>query len=248
MPPATPRKARPATPHTGAGTDVTLPRVTMNMAMTADGKIATASGGLSSFGSPRDHQELLRLRSLADGIMAGARTVDQQPVTMGSGSEKFRRSRIRAGRSPEPLRIIVSGSGSLNPEAEVFKNRFSPIIVLTSGNVPDRRRKMLQAVADDVRSFGTSQIDFRAALCWLRSAHGIRDLLCEGGGELNDALFAAGLVDELHITVCPFIFGGRKSPTIAEGAGVPRLALARNFKLQSIRRVGLEHFLVYGKD
>ena len=173
--------------------------------------------------------------------------MDLQPVTMGSGSEKFRRSRIRAGRSPEPLRIIVSGSGSLNPEAEVFKNRFSPIIVLTSGNVPDRRRKMLQAVADDVRSFGTSQIDFRAALCWLRSAHGIRDLLCEGGGELNDALFAAGLVDELHITVCPFIFGGRKSPTIAEGAGVPRLALARNFKLQSIRRVGLEHFLVYGR-
>ena len=70
-------------------------------------------------------------------------------------------------------------------------------------------------------------------------------MLCEGGGELNDALFRAGLVDELHLTVCPKIFGGRGSPTIAEGAGFAKLAAAARFQLQSARRVGPELFLHY---
>ena len=52
----------------------------------------------------------------------------------------------------------------------------------------------------------------------------MKRLLCEGGGELNDALFRAGLVDEIHLTICPKIFGGRTAPTIADGLGCPRLS------------------------
>ena len=72
-------------------------------------------------------------------------------------------------------------------------------------------------------------------------------MLCEGGGELNAALFHARLVDELHLTVCPKVFGGRAAPTIADGSGVLRLAEAAQFKLKSIRRVGDEVFMVYVK-
>ncbi|MEI9963030.1 MAG: dihydrofolate reductase family protein [Limisphaerales bacterium] len=46
----------------------------------------------------------------------------------------------------------------------------------------------------------------------------MKRLLCEGGAELSDALFRAGLVNELHLTICPKIFGGRTAPTIAEGS------------------------------
>ena len=70
-------------------------------------------------------------------------------------------------------------------------------------------------------------------------------LLCEGGGELNDALFRAGLVSELHLTICPMIFGGHSAPTIADGLGAGALARAARLELKSARRRGDEMFLVY---
>jgi riboflavin biosynthesis pyrimidine reductase len=73
----------------------------------------------------------------------------------------------------------------------------------------------------------------------------VKRLLCEGGGELNDALFRAGLVDEVNLTICPRIFGGRGAPTIADGDGVIGLAMASRFKLMSARYVNGELFTVH---
>ena len=109
-----------------------LPFVFVNMAMTADGKIATANRAGSSFGSARDHEHLLELRATADAVMAGARTVDSAAINLGPGPARFRRLRLKNGLAEYNLRVIVSGSGSLNPKAEVFKHRFSPIIILTT--------------------------------------------------------------------------------------------------------------------
>ena len=67
-------------------------------------------------------------------------------------------------------------------------------------------------------------------------------------GELNDALFRAGLINELHLTICPKIFGGRRAPTIAEGIGVPKLSMAAQLKLKSMKRIGDELFVVYIVD
>ena len=70
-------------------------------------------------------------------------------------------------------------------------------------------------------------------------------LLCEGGGEVNGALFRAGLVNEVYQTICPLVFGGRTAPTMADGAGVRDLAHATRLRLKSLRRIGAELFLVY---
>ena len=66
-----------------------LPFVLVNMAMTADGKIATANRAVSSFSSARDHEHLLELRATADAVMAGARTVDSAPINLGPGPAKY---------------------------------------------------------------------------------------------------------------------------------------------------------------
>jgi riboflavin biosynthesis pyrimidine reductase len=73
----------------------------------------------------------------------------------------------------------------------------------------------------------------------------VKRLLCEGGGELHDAIIRAGLLNELHLTISPKIFGGRTAPTLADGVGFAKLADAAQFKLKSMRRVGDEMFLVY---
>ena len=221
------------------------PFVLINMAMTADGKIATANRAVSSFGSKRDHEHLLELRATADAVMSGARTVDSAAISMGPGGEKYQRLRRKRGLAEFNLRIIVTGNGSIDPRAEVFKHKFSPIIVLTTKQMPVATRRRLQALVDEVKICGTKKINFRAALRWLKHKWGVKRLLCEGGGDLNDAMFQAGLVDELHLTICPKIFGGRTAPTIAEGSGFAELPLAAQFELQSLSRIQDELFLVY---
>lgn len=224
-----------------------LPFVFVNMAMTADGKIATASRAASSFGSKRDHEHLLELRATADAVMAGARTVDLNPINLGPGAAKFRRQRLKRGLAEYNLRVIVSRSSSVNPGAEIFRHKFSPIIVLTTTRAAKKKLVALRALGAEVKVCGETEINFPAALRWLRTKWKMKRLLCEGGGELNDALFRAGLVDELHLTVCPKVFGGRRAPTIADGRGFLKLAAAAQLELKSARRVGTEMFLTFAR-
>ena len=222
-----------------------LPFVFINMAITADGKIATANRKVSSFGSKRDQEHLFELRATADAVMCGAGTINSGPVILDPGAAKFRRLRTRRGLAEYNLRIIASGSGNVNPEAEIFKKKFSPVLILTTDRAGEEKLKPLRAVATEIKSFGAQEVDLRKALQWLREKWKVKRLLCEGGGELDDALFRAGLVNELHLTICPKIFGGRKAPTIAEGDGIPKLANAAQLKLKSMERIGDELFVVY---
>jgi 2,5-diamino-6-(ribosylamino)-4(3H)-pyrimidinone 5'-phosphate reductase len=224
-----------------------VPFVLVNMAMTADGKIATANRAVSSFTSTRDHEHLLELRATADAVMAGARTVDSAPINLGPGPARYRQKRLQRGLAEYNLRVIVSRSGSINLRAQVFQHRFSLIIILTTRRVDARRLKQLRALADVVKICGRNEINFRAAFRWLRKRWRVKRLLCEGGGELNDAVFRAGLVDELHLTICPKIFGGQRAPTIADGHGSRHLARAARFRLKSTRRNGNELFTVFDR-
>jgi 2,5-diamino-6-(ribosylamino)-4(3H)-pyrimidinone 5'-phosphate reductase len=222
-----------------------LPFVFVNVAMTADGKITTAARSVEAFTSPRDREHMFELRALADAVIAGARTVDLNLVTMGPGGQAFRRRRLRRGLSEYNLRVVVSGAGTVDPNARIFARRFSPIVILTTERAGPKRLQALRQRADDVKVCGKSEIDFKRALLWLAQKWKVRCLLCEGGGELNDALFRAGLVNELHVTICPRIFGGRFAPTLADGRGQLRLAEATALELKSFKRHGGELFLVY---
>ena len=222
-----------------------LPFVYLNVATTADGKLAPAHRRFVPFSSRRDQQLLLELRARADAVMAGARTVDLVPVNLGPGPAKYRRLRLKNGLAEYNLRVVVSGSGTLSPRAEVFRRRFSPVIVLACGRAPEGKLRRLREVADEVVVFGEKELDFVAALTWLRQQWKVKRLLCEGGGELNAGLFRAGLVDEVYQTICPLVFGGHDAPTLADGKGVRRLSQATQLRLKSRKRIGSELYLVY---
>jgi 2,5-diamino-6-(ribosylamino)-4(3H)-pyrimidinone 5'-phosphate reductase len=222
-----------------------LPFVFVNVAMTADGKIAPASRHFEPFAGPRDREHLLELRATADAVMAGARTVDLDRVNLGPGPARFRRQRLKRGLAEYNLRVIISGRASIDPNAEVFRHRFSPIIILTSELATKGKLAKIKSVSDEVKVIGKREIDFDTALRWLRAKWNVKRLLCEGGGEVNAALFAADLVDELRLTISPLIFGGRNAPTLADGAGVEQLADAARLRLVSMKRVAGDLFLVY---
>jgi len=222
-----------------------LPLVFLNAAMTADGKIAPGNRAFFPFGSERDQELLLELRAQADAVMAGARTVNSFPMNLGPGPKRFRELRLGRGLAEYNLRVIVSGTGSINPNAEIFRHRFSPIILLTTERISATARERLRAAGAEIKICGRREIDFSAALSWLGARWGVKGLLCEGGGELNGALLRAGLVDEIYVTLCPVIFGGRQAPTLADGKGFETLAEATRLQLKSLKRIGNELFLVY---
>jgi 2,5-diamino-6-(ribosylamino)-4(3H)-pyrimidinone 5'-phosphate reductase len=222
-----------------------LPFVYINVATTADGKLAPANRHFVPFGSKRDQKFLLELRASADAVMSGARTVGPMPVNLGPGPAKYRKIRLKKGLPEYNLRVVVSGSGKLNPQAELFRHRFSPIIVLVTRRAAESKLRRLREVADEVKAFGDTRLNFTEALRWLRKKWGVKRLLCEGGGEVNAGLFEEGLVEEVYHTLCPLVFGGRQAPTMADGDGFPTLASAQRLRLKSLKRVGDELFLVW---
>lgn len=224
------------------------PFISVNVAITADGKIAFANGHYVPFGSAHDHALLLRLRAQADAVLVGARTVNLYPINLGPGAAKYRRQRLQRGLSEYNLRVVLSGRAHVESNAEIFRHTFSPIIIITTARAPRSNVKRLLALGAHVEVCGEQDVDWAEALRILQNKWGVRRLLCEGGGETNAALFALDMVDQLHVTVCPRIFGGKTAPTLADGRGVDKLAEAAQLTLHSMRRVGDELFLVYGRN
>ena len=146
----------------GANRRSRLPFVVCNFAMTADGKIAFAKDHFVSFGSAGDRRHMMELRATADALLCGARTVEVTGTILGNGGERYRRQRLKNGLPEHPLRVIASGSGSIEPDGRIFKRRFSPVIVLTTERIPKAKLKSLRAVAT-VEIFGKTEINFAFA-------------------------------------------------------------------------------------
>ena len=212
------------------------PFVFINMAMSADGKIASCDRKLTTFGSRADHDRLLELRAKSDAIVTGASTLNAQPdITLRPGKK----------RSHAPLRVIVSGSGRIHSKHKIFRTPGSPIIILVNEGISRKRLKELKTLTDTVYSSGKNEIDFKKAFDFLSKKYKAKRILCEGGGKLNDSLLRANLVDEINLTVCPLILGGKAAPTIADGIGFGGLAKAAHFKLHSLVEADKEIFLTY---
>ena len=222
-----------------------LPRVSINIAITADGKIAPANRQFKPFTTSRDHELMMELRSRVDAVMCGARTVDLATVDLGPGGKKYQDQRLSHGLAEFNLRVIVSGTASVNPGAYIFTQRFSPILLLTTQAAPDRNLLALEGLVDDVHVSAGTVVDWPSALQWLCERWKVKKLLCEGGGEVNAALFRAGLVKDVYLTIAPVLFGGRGAPTLADGEGESRLSDGVQLKPRRFERVGDEMYCVH---
>ena len=222
-----------------------LPFVMINGAVSADGKLALENCSRIQFSSLRDRQLVFKLRAQVDAVVSGAETVETFSIDLAAGGAKWREKRIRSGKAPEPLRVIVSDDASFDPHARIFQKRLSPIIILATRGAERNKIEALRKVADEVKIFGERTVSFAQAFRWLREKHGVKRMVCEGGGETNAALLRAGVVDELHLTICPFLLSGGHAPTISDGHGFGSLKAAPKLKLKSMKRVKGEIFLIY---
>ncbi len=217
------------------------PFVTVNFAVTADGKISTRKRTPSDFSTPGDKRRLLEIRATCDAILVGARTLASDTMSMGLPADDLKAAREKQGKPKYPWRVIVSNSGKFSPELKVFHTPKLPTpIVFTTRAMPSRSITALASLCDLYLHL-SEKVNLRAMLMTLREDYGVKRVVCEGGGTLLHALLADDLVDELHVTMCPRVFGGTKAPTMT-GAGASFLPTSVPLKLDHIEPTGDELF------
>ncbi len=211
--------------------------------MTWDGKVSTRNHTPSDFSSKRDKRRLLEIRATGDAVLVGAGTIAADQMSIGLPADDLRASRLRQGLAEYPLRVLLTNSGRLDPELKVFQGAFSPIVIFSTERMPRRLRSALADRAT-LHLADAPAVDLSAMLATLRREYSVKRLVCEGGPKVFRSLLEAGLVDELHVTLCPRIFGGKEAPTVTSlaGAFLPR---GVRCSLRKMEVIGDECFLRY---
>ncbi|NVI89871.1 pyrimidine reductase family protein [Actinomadura sp. BRA 177] len=186
-----------------------------NMVASLDGAAQRdeRSGGL---GNAADRHLFLLLRGLADVVIVGAGTVRAEgygPVKPSDGWDG-----VRDGRTPVPPIAIVSRTLDLDFDAPIFTAAQVPTIVLATATADPVRLKAAREHADVIIA-GKDSLDFSVAVQEL-AARGHKRLLCEGGPGVLAQVVAAGLLDELCLTLSPTLLGGH-AMRIVNGPPVP---------------------------
>jgi 5-amino-6-(5-phosphoribosylamino)uracil reductase len=183
------------------------PWLLLNMACTADGR-ATIAGRSGPIGNRADRELFHALRLAVDAVLVGAGTVRAERYGRLVPEESARALRRSRGLEEEPLACIVSQSLALPAdEIPLLADPGARVAILTpsSAGLPESRAELRY-----VRCAHDGRLDLRAALAELGRL-GVGSVLCEGGPHLNAQLLAAGLVDELFLSLAPVLAGGDAS-------------------------------------
>ncbi len=185
-----------------------MPYVTVKVAQSLDGKIATKTGDSKWISSEDSRRFVHELRSRVDAVMVGANTVIRDDPAL--------LSKIPGAK--QPARIIITGNSKIPPQAKIFSTRErSPVIIVKSGSSNSGKTDLVK-------------------LLKLLGRQNIMHILVEGGGELIALLAEKGLIDRFFIFIAPKIIGGRNAKTSVEGNGINYVKNAANLNIMSIKR------------
>lgn len=219
------------------------PHVAFTFATTIDGKITTKNRTPVDFTSRADKAHLIRQRALGDAVLIGHSTLKHDNVRLGIARAELRAERVARGQTDYPLRVIVSNEGRIDPALNIFQTDFAPILIFSTTRMPRASRETLGTKAT-LHLTDAPVVDLRRMLRQLRREYGVKYLAAEGGAALFRSLLELGVVDQLNLTLAPFLFGGKSAPTLT-GTSTSFLPRSFRFKLKSMRVEGDECFLTY---
>jgi riboflavin-specific deaminase-like protein len=219
------------------------PFVAVTFAVTVDGKVTTKNYAPVDFTSREDKAHLIRQRAIGDAVVVGHGTIENDNVRLGIPREDLRQERIARGQPPYPLRVIVSNKGRINPKLKIFETDFAPIIIFSTTRMPRKRRKQLREKATLCLT-QAGRVDLRWMLQELRYAYKVKRVACEGGPALFRSLLERGLVDQLNLTIAPFLFGGKNAPTLT-GVNSDFFAHSIRCSLKEMKVIADECFVTY---
>jgi len=208
------------------------PFTTVKMAMTLDGKIATAAGESKWITNSKSRALVMKLRQGADAIMVGSNTVlrDNPRLTARKGLRSVKKC---------PLRVIVDSRARTPLTAKILSDEFKgrTLVVVTRKAPLARVRRISKQARVLVAPEKNGAID----LAWLLrklGAEEITNLLVEGGGELNASFLLAHLAQRVAFFYAPKVLGGREAIKAVAGKGVERAAEVIQLEEVEFRRLG----------
>lgn len=204
------------------------PWVMINMISSIDGASALdgRSGGL---GSPADKEVFRAIRSVADVILVGAGTVRDERYGQPRPSPARQEERRSRGQQPVPRLVVLSRRLEFGPASRLFTEPGPRPLVLTTSDSDPQRRAALSDVAEVVEA-GERSVEPRDALRLLRD-RGAGVVLAEGGPTLNGQLIAAGLVDEVCLSLSALVVAGSSD------------RIAHHHRVSPIQRMRLDRLL-----
>jgi riboflavin biosynthesis pyrimidine reductase len=192
--------------------------VRANFIASVDGG-ATADGKSGVMAGPGDRLVFNLLRELADVIVVGAGTVRIEGYSGAHLGVAQRQRRQARGQGEVPRLAIVTKSGRLDRDMPVFTRTEVPPLVLTCAAAADETRRRLGDLCEVVDCSGSDpgRVDEAVVLDAL-GGRGMRRILTEGGPTLLGAFIERDMLDELCLTIAPYLVGGL-ARRVATGPG-----------------------------
>ena len=185
------------------------PYLVLNMVSSLDGK-ATIDWRTKGLSTELDRRLFHRLRTQGDAVMVGAGTARAERYGRMAKSDELRAARGAEGLEPDPVAVVVSARLDLPADLPLLNEPAQRVVIATGSDA-----SLPETLRSDV-DYERVGDDLPLLMARLRE-RGIRSVVCEGGPTLNSYLFAAGLVDELWLTLNPKVAGGAAALTIVAG-------------------------------
>jgi len=200
--------------------------VTLKLATSLDGRIATAGGESRWITGPQARAEVHRLRAAHDAVVVGIETAlaDDPDLTV----------RLEDYAGPQPARVVLDSGQRLplSSRLAATARRTATVVVATGPASPE----LLDAGVQVISLGGGGRPDAAAVVAALRGV-GLDRLFVEGGGQVAASFLRAGVVDRLEWFRAPMVIGGEGRPAIGDMA-LEVLGAAPRFRRLDVRSVG----------
>ena len=200
-----------------------LPYVLLSAAVSVDGYLDDDSPERLLLSCAEDFDRVDGVRAGADAVLVGANTVRRDNPRLQVRCEQLRAQRVARGLCEHPMKVVVSGSGDLDPGLRIWGCGGAKL-VFTVDAAEEKLKERLEGLADVVST--GPELDWSAALAEL-GRRGVRRLLVEGGGSVHTQLVALNLADEMHVAVAPLLVGQADAPRFLRPACYPGGPTAR---------------------
>ncbi|MFJ3510993.1 dihydrofolate reductase family protein [Streptomyces luteogriseus] len=208
------------------------PYVLLSAAVSLDGYLDDTGPDRLLLSSPADFDRVDEVRAGVDAILIGAGTIRADNPRLLVNSESRRAARTAVGKPEYPLKVTVSGSGELDPDAR-FWHTGGEKVLYTTDQGAERARAL--GLNTDVVALG-ADLDWRRLLTHLHDVRGVRRLMVEGGGLIHTQLLTQGLADELQLVLAPLFVGDPRAPRLFGPGGYQggRLRLLETRRIEDV--------------
>jgi 5-amino-6-(5-phosphoribosylamino)uracil reductase len=200
-------------------------KIILSAAVSVDGHIDDSRPERLVLSHADDLEAVCDLRDSCDAILVGANTVRRDDPSLATKSEKRRQARIAKGLPADPIKITLTRSGLLPPQARFFQDGDGQKLVYALPAASVVLRENLKDLAEVVVLPG-GMLSLTRIVEDL-SGRGIRRMLVEGGTDVLTQFLAEGLADELRLAVAPLFVGDAGAPRFVNPAPFPHMSRRR---------------------